>query len=218
MSENLFGPSLGKYDIEQAVTWTLQKWEVTYLAEIERRWEDMYGDAIVRSLPQIHTWTKRNKLEVWPEESLPLLLVVCPGLADEPAKEGRGRYRAKWRVSLAVIAGADTEENTQALVNMYGQAFRMLLLQRPSLDNAFNGRVRGVEWINEQYDELPIETERSTAICRLDFNIEVGDVVSTRDGPVDPSPDAVPEADPYEDPGDRPEVETVHVEAEPKED
>jgi hypothetical protein len=160
----------------------------TYLAEMERQ-----TGRNPQTLPHIRGWALHSEFEALPgEEQLPLCVVVSPGLVDEPTKDGAGAYRTKWGLAVAVVVSANTPEASRTLVGLYAAAARGSLLQRRSL----GGVARGVEWLDERYDDLDINDERSLAAARLVFAVDVGDVVSVKEGPVEPDPE-INHHDPY---------------------
>jgi hypothetical protein len=130
-------------DVELAVLRFLKRWAGAYLAECERQRGFAPG-----ALPRIRTWTIANEFETWPEDQLPCLLLVSPGLAEAPMPDGAGVYRAKFTLGLAVIVSARTGDETAALAKLYCAAMRAAILQHQSLE----GFATGVEWIDENYD------------------------------------------------------------------
>lgn len=194
---SVFGKIIGKEQVEQAVEATLKKWMTTYLAEIERQ-----RGIPPRSLPEIRNYTNVNEFEKWPEDQLPLVVIISPGLGGEkPRMEGDGTYTAKFLIGLATVVSADTQENTSKIAGMYGAAVRACLAQQQDL----GGISTGIEWQDERFDDIPNEERRSLASVQEVFLVEVPGIVNERDGLM-----AVPD-DPYAPIGDWPEAETVHV-------
>lgn len=192
-----FGPIIGGEQLEVAVKDTLKLWLPTYLAEIERQ-----RGLDPRSLPMIRNFTFANELEKFPEDQLPVAVIISPGIGgDLPTMDGEGQYTAKFICGIAVIVSADTQTNTNRLSKMYGAAIRACLLQQPSL----GGFASGVEWQDERFDDIPSEDRRSLAAAQEIFHMEVSGITNERLGM------AVPPDDPYAVPAEWPEAETVQV-------
>src|SRR5215831_15728670 len=105
--------------IEEDVINTLQKWFPTYLAEVARQ----LGIS-KNSLPQPTNYTNRNSFDAEQGEKIPKVVVVCPGLLDNPVHDARGIYRAIWRVGVGVATAAKDEQSANMLVKAYGAAAR----------------------------------------------------------------------------------------------
>lgn len=195
---NVFGPIVTGADVEAAALATLQLWMTTYLAEIERQ-----TGRSPHALPPIRSWEIIDDLARWPEDQVPAIVLASPGLAGEPQKGGDGTYQATWHLIVAVIASGRDRGSSRSLAQAYGAAVRTLLLQQPSL----GGFATAVEWIGERYDVLTSEVARTLAGGRLEFTVDVDDVVSIAGAPLHPDP----EPDPYVDPGDWPTVVEADV-------
>jgi len=170
----LFGTIKHAGQIEDMAEDFLKLWTPTYLAEMERQ---LGLDS--KSLPHIRAWTRINEFEKWPEDQLPTVLLICPGLAEPPIKDGSGAYRAKWALGVAVVVSASTERATRNIAGIYSAAIRATLLQHRSL----GGQALGVDWTDERYDDLPSEDSRSLAAARQVFVVEVADVTNAKLGP-----------------------------------
>jgi hypothetical protein len=166
-------------DVEDAAIALMQKWMPTYLAEMERQ-----TGRTADSLPHVRSWVRTNEFEKFPEDQLPAVLVICPGLADEPVKTGDGKYRAGWALGVAVVVSARDQAVTQELAKVYAAAIRALLLHHPSME----GLARGMEWNDERYDDLAQVDERTLSAARQVFTVEVDDVTTARAGPAAPDP------------------------------
>lgn len=190
---NIFGPIVDRDLIEVTVKDFISKWADTYLNEIERIKVLSSG-----TIPRFRSYTQVNKFERWTEEQLPALLVVSPGLAGPPLKNGKNIYRAKWTLGIGIIVAAKDEDTNRRLIGYYTAAIRALFTHRPSID----GFAIGCSWLGENYNDTPEDYRRSTSSGQVLFELEVDAVVQGLAGPAtaDPPPDPVP------DPGDWPEV------------
>src|SRR4051812_27844406 len=161
------GPIVSARDVEQAAIDTLHKWLSTYLGEAEDQHSRARG-----SLPRPRSITTTNSFDKWPEDQLPCLLLVCPGLAEAPKAEGNGRYRALFALGAAVVVSAKTEAATEELSKLYVAAVRTCLVQQQSL----GGFASGVDWMDETYDDLPSEDWRSLGAGQAIFAVHVADL------------------------------------------
>lgn len=174
-------------DVELAVLAFLKRWAGTYLAECERQRGYVPG-----SLPRIRTWTTANEFETWPEDQLPCCLLVSPGLIEAPLADGAGVYRAKFSLGLAVIVSARTMDETAALAKLYCAAFRAAILQHQSLE----GFASGIEWLDENYDDIPSIDDRSLGAGQAVFAVEVSGFARRWNGPTTPNEPPSPDTDP----------------------
>lgn len=186
-------------EVELAALAMLKRWSSTYLAEAERQTGRPVG-----SLPRIRTWTTAPDFEKWPEDQLPCVLLISPGLAQPPMPDGSGHYRAQFSLGLATIVSAARMDDTAELAKLYCAVHRACILQHQSLE----GFAAGVTWVDENYDDLPSIDTRSLGAGQAIFAVQV-DGISTRwNGPATPSEPPTPDSEPLPD---DPEVDTVHV-------
>jgi hypothetical protein len=202
----IFGRIVHDGQVEQAAMQTLQKWLPTYIAELERQTGRDRG-----SLPTPRAWRTANvsvnELATWPEDQLPALLVVSPGLADRPELIG-GVYTGHWALGVAVITSARDKETTGTLAKLYGAAIRAVLVQHPTLE----GFAAHIDWVDDNLDEVPHERQRTLGAAINVFEITVDDVLTVAGGPIEPDPKPDP-TEPYDPLGT---VDTVTVTVEQK--
>jgi hypothetical protein len=198
---DLFGPIVTGHDVEEAVRDHLKEWSVTYLAEMER-----LTGRDPETLPKVRSWTIEpdEPATKWPEDQFPAVVVVSPGLVEQPYVEGDGTVYATWTIGLAALTSARTEQATRELAKVYAAHLRAIMLQRPSI----GGFASDTHWLDEDYNILPTDTRRSLAAGYLVFNVTAAQVLNVYGGPTEP-PD-----EPYEDPADWPTVDTTEVTAE----
>lgn len=182
MSESIYRTIFSADQLETQVATTLRLWLPQYIKEIE----DQRGRE-VGLIPPPRTYTRRNEFQSFPDDQLPFCIVVSPGLVEPPVADGEGRYRGWWGVGVGVVAAASTEEDTNALVKIYGAAVRAVMLQQPDLGGSES---QGVEWEDERYDDNLALTDqrRSVGAARVVFRVWVDDVVSRWNGPTTPDP------------------------------
>jgi len=193
------GPVVTGRDVELAALAVLKRWSGTYLADMERRTDRPAG-----SLPRVRGWTTAPDFETWPEDQIPRVLLVSPGLAEPPKADGGGSYRARWTMGFGVVVSAATMDETMVLAKLYTAALRTCILQHQSLE----GFAAGVEWLDENYDDLPSIDTRSLGAGQAIFAVEVADVSRRWGGPPTPNDPPVPDTDPL--PTD-PTVEDVEI-------
>jgi hypothetical protein len=181
------GPIISGRDCELAAISTLQKWISTYLAEAERQTGRTVG-----SLPRIRAWTTSPDFEKWPEDQLPAVLLISPGLVDPPLADGQGFYRVRFSMGLAAIVSTSQMDETAVLAKLYCATLRTCLLQHQSLE----GFAAGVEWIDENYDDLPSIDDRSLGAGKAIFAVEVRNISRRWNGPPTPSDPPTPDTDP----------------------
>jgi len=191
------GPIVSGRDVELAALALLRRWSGTYLAEAERQRGYAPGQ-----LPRIRGWATSSDFEKWPEDQLPCVLLVSPGLAEAPRPDGAGFYRASFSLGFAVIVSTATMEETAIKAKLYCAAHRACLLQHSSLE----GFAAGVTWVDETYDDLDSIDTRSLGAGQAIFSVEVHGFAARWNGPTTPSeppdPDTDPlPTDPYVQPG-----------------
>jgi hypothetical protein len=202
-------------EVEDAVVDALRRWLPTYMSEVERQ-RGLTPPYYAR--PSSGSYTVRADFDSFPEEILPLVVVVSPGIDDDPKREGRGQFIGRFQVGVTCIVSAADQVSTRRFAYRMGAAIRATLLQKQSLELAMDGSVRGVDWIGTRNNELGSESDRSIWACRQLFTVEVGQLVVRGVGPVGPTdpdsgiPDpADPPPDPDAPPGTWPTVETASV-------
>lgn len=156
----------------------------TYLAEIQRQ----RGDA--NPYPAPRTYVERNIFASFPDEALPLIVVISAGVIDTPVREGDGTISAWWSLGVGIVAAANTEANSERMAKIYGAAVRAILVQKPGLDGAWE--YSGIELFDENYEDVPdVEQERTMRSAQLVFQVLVTNITSKFAGPaypVEPDP------------------------------
>lgn len=205
MPDEVFGPLVTGADVGRWALDTLKLWTPEYLAYAERA-----KGLPARSLPAPKTWVATSGLDKWPEDRLPCVLVLSPGLVDPPSRDGRGRYTADFGLGVAVVVSDRTEEDAQNLAQLYVAALRLLLVQKGRL----GGHALATDWIDERFDSMPPDrgARRQLACGQAVFRVSVEAVVAkSPTGPTEARPD------PYVPYPDRPRVASAEVELAPRE-
>lgn len=195
MSE-VYGDILDSDLIEGWVEAHLKSRMPEYLAEVSRQ------RGLDKSIQKPRSYVRSADVNKMPEDQLPSIVIVCPGLAERPLMEGDGKYRARFSLGLACITTGRNRKVTNRVSKMYAAAARAAVLQHGSLGR---DEVMGVDWQDESYDDLPFDDVRTLGIATVLFRVEVRGVLDTGGGLPEP-PD-----DPEDPPEGYPPTEEVII-------
>lgn len=186
---------------------TLRAWFPTYLQEIE-----IQRGLVRGSTPVPRTFAERWEFTSYPDDQIPAVIVVCPGMVEPPVADGEGIYSGWWAVGVGIIAAANTEENSERIAKIYGAAARGIMTQKAWLDDTWE--FSGCEVVNESYDDIPdLEQARTMRAVQIVSRVYVENMYTKYGGPQYPIP-----PDPDEQPGSQwPDVQEVFTEVEMKE-
>ena len=190
MSEPIWGEVSVGTQFELAAMETLSAWMPVRVKALEQQLGRTVGE-----IPAPRKYTTRNNFESFPDDILPLCVVVSPGIVDQPTKEGDGTYSAWWALGVGFAAAARDVEAAAFLAKTYGAAARSILLWKQSLGT--DGLVAKVEWVDESYDDLVTEDDRSVRACYNVYRVLGYNVVTEYAGPGS----GVAPADPAAQPG-----------------
>lgn len=179
---SLFGPIVDGDQVEQACLAMLQLRFPTYIDEIAEQRGHEKGRGAYKYPPH-KSYSTVNDFHKWPEEVLPAVLLISPGMVDEPVRRGNGSYTGVWYIATAVVVSARTEKATRTLAMRYGAALRACMLQNKSLEGALGGKARVIKWVSEDYDDVDADDSRTLAAAKNIFHVQVDDVVNIFDGP-----------------------------------
>jgi len=193
---SIFGDLFGGDQIDSALINVLKRWMPTYLREIVRQ----RGLEVVLDAPR--SYIAVSDFEHWPEEQLPSVVIVNPGISEGPKKDGAGTYRASWPVQICITVSAPNEPECRRNAQLYIAAARGCIMGRRSLEAG----MKGTDWTSEDYELIDSDMRRSQAGARATFVIERENVVTVGAGPTDPELDPQPE--------DWPEVTDTEVSVE----
>jgi len=153
------------FQLEQAVIATLVPRLAAYMPQL--------------GYPAPRSYTRSTTFDKLPEDQLPAIIVVSPGLSDEPRRAGDRTYQADWMVGVGALVETRDETTAKKASRDVAALIRAIILQQPSL----GGFANGVRWLNESYDQLPIESRRTLASAEVEFSIRVDDVVNASELP-----------------------------------
>lgn len=202
MTENQFGLIISPFTVENDMIEHLKKWMPTYLGQMER---DSHPPRKPGSL-EVLNYTTKTRFDAFPEELLPLIVVISPGTVDRPYKNGRV-WCAKWVLRITAVCSAPEEDTTRELAHIYMTALRAAVLQYKSIND--NPNVESVEWIGDIYNLVGSSETRTMAASQAVFHVEYKNVVDEAHGPAEPTT----EPETPSDPGPWPTVkfDGVHV-------
>jgi hypothetical protein len=186
-TDTIFGRVVSGFDVESWVLALLRKWSSTYLAELERQ----HGYA-AGTFPRVRGWAYGPTFDKWPEDQLPGVLVVTPGITPPPTRDGDGVYRVRFNVDVGCAVSARTQGDAHEIATLFVAAHAAIVAQRPSLE----GHAIASTWLDLRLDPLAYDDTRALYAGFATFAIEVDDVLTTLAGPVQPDPEP-DELDPY---------------------
>ncbi len=205
-SQNLYGRIVSATAVEHAVVASLNIWLDGAIGELER--VDGYTPG---SIERPHGIVTGSQFEKWPEDQIPVILVINAGLAGTPVRRADGVYDTAWLVGCAPVVSDVDQKGTRDLALTYTAALRMALLQHAKLTSPVNpsGFAHYVDWRGEDYTDIPFLASRSLMAGRVIFEVGVEAAVTQQAGP------RTPPADPKVDPGNWPNVGEPTVTVQP---
>lgn len=169
--------------VEDATLETIRKWLHTYLAEKERQ-SGLQAGYYARP-PGEGSYTVRADFEKWPEEMLPIVTLIAPGITDDPTRQGRGQVDGKFDVGVTCVVESTDQVATRRYAYRMGAAIRALLTQK-GLEDQLDGTVRGVDFLGSRNNELPDPDGRTIWACRQLFVVDVAGIMTRVAGPTGP--------------------------------
>lgn len=180
---SIFGRIITDDQVEDAVVYSLRRWFNTYMNEVEVQCGLERG---FYKRPVESSYTVRADFEKYAEEMIPLIVVVAPGIEDDPEKRSGRTYDGKFQVGVVCIASAKDQVSTRRMVYRMGAAVRGIILQQQSLDHALDDSVIGTDWLGARNNEIPSDADRSIWANRQLFAVQVAEMLTGNAGPIDP--------------------------------
>lgn len=199
---NIYGRILSPKQVERGVAASIELWIDDYLGELERI-DGYQPDAIQRPLGVITS----SDLDKWPEDQIPVIVVMNGGLAGPPVRRADGTYDCSWLISVAPIVSDTDFASTRDLSGTYIAAIRACVLQHKLLASPLypDGFADHSIWQGEQPANLRFEQTRTIAAWVCAFEIGVNSVITEQAGP------RVPYEPASDDPGPYPVVDPAPV-------
>jgi hypothetical protein len=207
----IFGPRVDAAYVEEEIKQHLKNWLPTYLANMATDLGKARNTFIRDDGTAVGSWAHSTQFHVTDATALPAVLIINAGFAEPPKMEGDGSYRATWTIGIGglVSAGGDNPaENSSRLAKRWGSIIAQIMLQADQESEY----LEGVEWLDEGYDDVPPQEQRSLGSFRLVFAVEYRNVLNANVGPASPDPLPDPVNNGYPDWGQLPDTDHVHVE------
>src|SRR5262252_1941356 len=201
--DSIFQPIFDGSVLTRAVIATLKLWYPTYIHELE-----IQRGYPTKQIPPPRTYVERWRFDSYPDEQIPIVVVVSPGMAEAPDYAGDGAVGGWWALGVGVIAAANTEDNSERMAKIYGAAARAILEQKSFLDDSWE--FNGINVMDESYEDVPdIEQARTMRAAQVICRVRVENMMNKWAGPAYPDPPE--EAQPG---SNWPDVESVYVDVE----
>jgi hypothetical protein len=199
-----YGTIFGADQLEEAAKETLIKWMPTYLAEVERQRGMEPGE-----IPLPRSYRTVPRFDKFPEDQIPAIYLVSPGIFGEPVKRGGGVYQVQYSLGFAVVVETRDPDSVNTMAKLYSSAIVAAIMQHRNLGFE-QGKIEGVDWVDETFLDIPTQDSRSLASAQGVFVIMVNDVLTVGAGPLVPDPE-VPPIDPTVPPDPLPEVGITEI-------
>ncbi len=218
---SIIGRILSPDVVQSDIIAHLKLWLPTYLCEVDEQRGLARG---LTSWPK--SWQVVPTFDNTLEGQLPAMLVICPGTATKPIKEGDGTYRATYTVGVAALVKGPDQITANEIAKRYGAAIAASMLQEKG---RINESLHGLGWEGDSYDDVRVEADRTLSSATVHFAVEYRNVLSEREGPSAPilgtpenpdpykAPKPEPKTEPYAPWGVIPDESHIHVSIEPKE-
>ncbi len=172
-------------DLEIGVKDTLAAWMPTYMKDLEIQRSMTPGQIVPPK-----TYTNKNDFAKFPEEALPMVVVISPGVAGRPEARGDGQIDAWFSIGIGIICSANTSERADFIAKFYGASAMAIMLQQP-----VHGGIGYLTEFNDMgFEAVPVDAaNRYVRSARLSFSLLVENVVRRFDGPIgNPSLTTIP--------------------------
>jgi len=180
--DTIFAPIFDGSILTRAVLSTLRAWYPTYLKEIE-----IQRGYQTSQIPPPRTYVERWRFDTYPDEQIPIVVAVCPGMSEPPTTDAEGIMSGWWSIGVGIIAAANTEDNSERLAKIYGAAARAILSQKSFLDDTWE--FDGTDIVDESYEDVPdMEQSRTMRAAQVISRVHVANITSKWAGPSHPDP------------------------------
>lgn len=176
-----FGPLKHPVEVDDAMLAHLRLWLPTHVRQAEREKDVTVGTL---RLPVLYTNVFDESQFV--DKRIPAVLVITGG-TSAVERHGDGTYSALWDVLVSAIVRGKDDADVRRTASLYGAAVWRTIMQHASL----GGFANGVAWQGAM-PLVPlsntVDRGRHLLVAQSRWLVYTDDVVSDRDGPVDPDP------------------------------
>jgi hypothetical protein len=209
MSDNdIYGPLINlAVGPSRAVEAHLKAWLDTYLSAYESdNAMDLY------SIARPASWIQTNLLASYPGEDIsPSIIIIARGANSTPVRQSGG-YDIPMDIGIAVVTTSFESDGAREVAGTYGAAILAIMSHRRNIDGRLNGRLRVLGFSDYRLDDLPGEESKTRGLVRMEFIVNVSNIVKLTGGPVQPDPPHdVDDSGTHIPPGVLPTVNSVAV-------
>lgn len=144
--------------IEQAIIEALKPLYPHYIDELAQQRGHPKGRGAYQ---HPRTWAVKKDFSKWPQDKLPCVLIISPGMDDKPRRMGDGSYTGSFFIATAVIVSARTASAAHRLAMRYGAALSTCILQNGGFGGALDGNLSLKSWEDEDFEDVPDEDDAS---------------------------------------------------------
>jgi hypothetical protein len=183
---------VGAHHVDDILVDLIETWGYTYLQEMARRSGEDAGQLV-----PFRNYRVTYEMEHMPEDQTPTCIIANRGLTEHPMRRNFHRpgqsYKVVWNYQIGAHVSAkgkkvNASPRAQRLAKMYVGAIRNLLIQKRD-DSGLLGMI---DWMDENYDGLTSDSDRTICLAYAEFNVEAYEVATWGTGPMQ----AIPEPDP----------------------
>lgn len=209
---NRYGPGVSWRDLRKWAIAGIGLWFPAYLRDAERHHGIAAGYCALptgfRIDPQENAATPVPERTKRPEQRLPLILIISPGLTDRaPERQANRTFQTEWALVLSGLVHGKNEDEAELVASCYGLALAQMVMQQAGAWAdlpAYLGpsvQVESVAWAAPGLDfsTLEVTRRRSVVAAEANFSVVFRDSATSQGPPLPP-------VDPTVDPGDWPEV------------
>jgi hypothetical protein len=192
-------------DVENAVKAVLDDYISIYLGERERS-KGYAPNSIERPRGVITA----SELDKWPEDQVPVLVVLSAGTGKPKAHE-RKMYSADWGVGVHCVVSDVNADETRKLGLVYVAAVRAAIVQHGGLGSSLHpdGFAQALSWEGERYDATAFVDTRTIFAPLVMFTVSLDETVTGQAGPREPY------TDPTEEPAQMATVTSIKTPVDP---
>lgn len=189
-----FGTAISPRQAEKWLAAFIERWIQEYLA-----WYERINAIDPKTFDMPWGIQSSSEFTHWQGENLPHIVIVSPGLAEPPEREG-DQVNACWNMAITVIVGGQSRSDVRDNQMAYATAIWAMIEHNRSADRP--NEIRGVNPVDIQFTDIPVEDSGSYGSATLVCTVDVEAVISTRGYP----PEDDPRDDPYVPDEEEPEV------------